>query len=351
MMIDSGIEKNEAQKEIEIILKHFFNYTEIDKIKGKKLNDTQLKKLENIVQTRISKNFPIQYIIGEAYFMGEYFKVTPEVLIPRDETEILVNKAIEIIKKHKFSSALDIGTGSGCIACTIAKQTSATVLGVDISSDALRIALDNVTKLNINNRAVFRKSDLFSKVRSDEKFDVIVSNPPYIPHNTELEKENSENNLTEIIEDISDINNEYLKFKEDGIIDEIEEEYTINEEFEDLKIENITCDNLSLEEEKELYSLNKEIDNEENLENNFNSEEIIENVENKFEENNNVDEDILNSYNKVLSDNEEKTFDEKSAKEKDYKKDNAEDVFAAFDKMLSSIINKAEEDAKSIIKK
>ncbi|MDO5307669.1 MAG: peptide chain release factor N(5)-glutamine methyltransferase [bacterium] len=189
MMIDSGIEKNEAQKEIEIILKHFFNYTEIDKIKGKKLNNAQLKKLENIVQTRISKNFPIQYIIGEAYFMGEYFKVTPEVLIPRDETEILVNKAIEIIKKHAFSSVLDIGTGSGCIACTIAKQTNATVLGVDISSDALRIALDNVTKLNINNRAVFRKSDLFSKVRSDEKFDVIVSNPPYIPHNTELEKE------------------------------------------------------------------------------------------------------------------------------------------------------------------
>ena len=189
MMIDSGIEKNEAQKEIEIILKHFFNYTEIDKIKGKKLNNAQLKKLENIVQTRISKNFPIQYIIGEAYFMGEYFKVTPEVLIPRDETEILVNKAIEIIKKHEFSSVLDIGTGSGCIACTIAKQTNATVLGVDISSDALRIALDNVTKLNINNRAVFRKSDLFSKVRSDEKFDVIVSNPPYIPHNTELEKE------------------------------------------------------------------------------------------------------------------------------------------------------------------
>ena len=189
MMIDSGIEKNEAQKEIEIILKHCFNYTEIDKIKGKKLNNAQLKKLENIVQTRISKNFPIQYIIGEAYFMGEYFKVTPEVLIPRDETEILVNKAIEIIKKHEFSSVLDIGTGSGCIACTIAKQTNATVLGVDISSDALRIALDNVTKLNINNHAVFRKSDLFSKVRSDEKFDVIVSNPPYIPHNTELEKE------------------------------------------------------------------------------------------------------------------------------------------------------------------
>ncbi len=204
------------------------------------------------------------------------------------------------------------------------------------------------------------KKDIEEKIedkKEDNNIEALIQNEDInidninLSEEYKLEKENSENNLTEIIEDISDINNEYLKFKEDGIIDEIEEEYTINEELEDLKVENITCNNLSLEEEKELYSLNKEIDNEENLENNFNSEEIIENVENKFEENNNVDEDILNSYNKVLSDNEEKTFDEKSAEEKDYKKDNAEDVFAAFDKMLSSIINKAEEDAKSIIKK
>ena len=197
------------------------------------------------------------------------------------------------------------------------------------------------------------KKDIEEKIedkKEDNNIEALIQNEDInidninLSEEYKLEKENSENNLTEIIEDISDINNEYLTFKEDGIIDEIEE-------LEDLKVENITCDNLSLEEEKELYSLKKEIDNEENLENNFNSEEIIENVENKFEENNNVDEDILNSYNKVLSDNEEKTFDEKSAEEKDYKKDNAEDVFAAFDKMLSSIINKAEEDAKSIIKK
>ena len=121
--------------------------------------------------------------------MGEYFKVSPDVLIPRDETEILVTRAIEIIKEHKFEDILDIGTGSGCIACTIAKNTNATVLGVDISSDALRIALDNVTKLGINNRAIFRKSDLFEKVREGEVFDMIISNPPYIPYNTILSPE------------------------------------------------------------------------------------------------------------------------------------------------------------------
>lgn len=121
--------------------------------------------------------------------MGEFFRVTPDVLIPRDETELLVTRAIEIIRKEDFKDVLDIGTGSGCIACTIAKQTDAVVLGVDISSDALRIALDNVTKLGINNRAVFRKSDLYSSVRDEEKFDMIISNPPYIPYGTELSAE------------------------------------------------------------------------------------------------------------------------------------------------------------------
>ena len=132
---------------------------------------------------------PVQYIIGEAYFMGEFFKVTPDVLIPRQETEILVKKAIELIEKNEIKNVLDIGTGSGCIACTIANKTDAVVLGVDISSDALRIALDNVTRLGINNRAVFRKSDLFEKIREEEKFDMIISNPPYIPIGSELEPE------------------------------------------------------------------------------------------------------------------------------------------------------------------
>ena len=121
--------------------------------------------------------------------MGEYFKVTPDVLIPRDETEFLVKKAIKIINQNKFEDVLDIGTGSGCIACTIAKNTNATVLGVDISSDALRIALDNVTNLGINNRAIFRKSNLFEKIREGESFDMIVSNPPYIPYGTSLSEE------------------------------------------------------------------------------------------------------------------------------------------------------------------
>ena len=189
MLTDAGIEENEAIAEVKILLEHFCKFTEKDKILGRVLNDIELNLIKEKVELRIKERIPVQYLTGEGYFMGEFFKVTPAVLIPRDETEILVRKAIELIQANDFKNVLDIGTGSGCIACTIAKNTDATVLGVDISSDALRVALDNVTKLGINNRAVFRKSDLFEKVREEEKFDIIISNPPYIPHDVELSEE------------------------------------------------------------------------------------------------------------------------------------------------------------------
>ena len=189
LLINAGIEEREAKREIKMLLEHFCNFTEKDEILGHKLSEEQLKILKLKVEARIADRTPVQYIIGEAYFMGEFFKVTHDVLIPRDETEILVSKAIEIIKDNQLETVLDVGTGSGCIACTIANRTNAVVLGVDISSDALRIALDNVTRLGINNRAVFRKSDLFEKIREEEKFDMIISNPPYIPIGTKLEPE------------------------------------------------------------------------------------------------------------------------------------------------------------------
>ena len=189
MLIDSGIEECEAKREIKMLAEHFCSYSEKDEILGRKLTEEELHIIKSKAEARLKDRTPVQYIIGEAYFMGEFFKVTPDVLIPRPETEILVKKAIDLIKENNIQNVLDIGTGSGCIACTIANRTNAVVLGVDISSDALRIALDNVTRLGINNRAVFRKSDLFSKIRDDEKFDMIISNPPYIPFGTELEPE------------------------------------------------------------------------------------------------------------------------------------------------------------------
>ena len=189
MLTDAGIEEREAKKEVKMLLEYFCNYSEKDEILGYPITEEHLKILKGKVESRLADRTPVQYIIGESYFMGEFYKVTPDVLIPRPETELLVAKAMTLIQENGLKKVLDIGTGSGCIACTIAKKTNAVVLGVDISSDALRIALDNVTRLGINNRAVFRKSDLFSKIREDEKFDMIISNPPYIPVGTELEPE------------------------------------------------------------------------------------------------------------------------------------------------------------------
>jgi len=181
ILTDAGIEQNEANIEVKMLIEHFAGYGIEDIIMGKKLDEEKLELVAQKAKLRASTRQPIQYIIGKADFMGEKFIVNPSVLIPRDETEILVRKAVEIIKEQHFKSVLDIGTGSGCIACMIAKMTNATVIGADISFEALETAFKNMEKLKLFNRALFRKSDLFSMIREDEKFDMIVSNPPYIP--------------------------------------------------------------------------------------------------------------------------------------------------------------------------
>ena len=181
ILTDAGIEQNEANIEVKMLIEHFACYGIEDIIMGKKLDEEKLELVAQKAKLRASTRQPIQYIIGEADFMGEKFIVNPSVLIPRDETEILVRKAVEIIKEQHLKSVLDIGTGSGCIACMIAKMTNATVIGADISFEALETAFKNMEKLKLFNRALFRKSDLFSMIREDEKFDMIVSNPPYIP--------------------------------------------------------------------------------------------------------------------------------------------------------------------------
>ena len=116
LLTDAGIEENEAKIEIKMLLEHFCHYTELDRCKGLELSENQLDILRQKVEIRIKTRLPVQYIIGEAYFMGEWVKVTPDVLIPRDETEILVRKAIGIINEGGLKNILDIGTGTGCIA-------------------------------------------------------------------------------------------------------------------------------------------------------------------------------------------------------------------------------------------
>ena len=181
ILTDAGIEPNEANIEVKLLIEHFAGYTLTDILMGKKLTADKLKIVEEKAVLRAKTRQPIQYIIGLADFMGEKFIVNPSVLIPRDETEILVRKSVEIIKDRGYSEVLDMCTGSGCIACMIARLTDARVLGVDVSSDAIHTAFSNMEKFKLFNKAVFRKSDIYSKIREDERFDMIVSNPPYIP--------------------------------------------------------------------------------------------------------------------------------------------------------------------------
>ena len=181
ILTDAGIEPQEANIEVKLLIEHFAGYSLIDILTGKKLTQEKLKIVKEKAELRAKTRQPIQHIIGLADFMGEKFIVNPSVLIPRDETEFLVRKAVEIINKNDFKTVLDMCTGSGCIACMIGKLTQAQVVGVDISNEALHTAFSNMEKMKLFNKATFRKSDIYSKIREDETFDVIVSNPPYIP--------------------------------------------------------------------------------------------------------------------------------------------------------------------------
>jgi release factor glutamine methyltransferase len=124
---------------------------------------------------------PVQYIIGQQEFYGLNFYVTPAVLIPRPETEHLVESVLEAMPRDKFLQILDVGTGSGILAVTLALHLPHTkITAVDISADAIAVARRNAEAHNVANRIRFIESDLLAALPT-ELFDAIVSNPPYIP--------------------------------------------------------------------------------------------------------------------------------------------------------------------------
>lgn len=140
---------------------------------------------ENI--ERLKAGEPVQYIVGTVDFYGYEFTVNPSVLIPRFETEELVNRTINYSKGLGIVNPkiLDIGTGSGCIAITLSKELdNACVTAVDISKEALEVANNNALKLNADIK--FIESDLFSNI--NEKYNIIISNPPYIDYDEKIDE-------------------------------------------------------------------------------------------------------------------------------------------------------------------
>ena len=139
-------------------------------------------KYENCIKELI-KGKPLQYITNNQEFMGLNFYVDENVLIPQPDTEILVEKAIEIAETTQKNKILDMCTGSGCIAISLAKKiNNAQITAVDISNSALNVANKNVINNNVENKIIFINSDMFNNI--EEKFDIIVSNPPYIETET-----------------------------------------------------------------------------------------------------------------------------------------------------------------------
>lgn len=143
------------------------------------LDEVYNKYIEGI--DKISNGIPMQYITNVQEFMGMDFFVDENVLIPQPDTEILVEEVLSIIGKKENLCILDICTGSGAIAVSIAKNTNnCIVYAVDISKNAIEVAKKNAIKNGVNEKITFVNSNMFEKVDSNKKFDIIVSNPPYI---------------------------------------------------------------------------------------------------------------------------------------------------------------------------
>ena len=158
-------------KEIEYLKKY---------IKENNLNDDYY----NHCLKELEQGKPIQYIIGNVNFYGNIISVNESVLIPRFETELLVEKTIQKTKqlfKDKVD-ILDLGTGSGCIAITLSKEINSNVDALDISSDAINVAKENAKQNNVDIN--FINNDM--STYKDKKYDVIISNPPYIKYDEEI---------------------------------------------------------------------------------------------------------------------------------------------------------------------
>lgn len=143
--------------------------------------------MRELVQRR-AKHEPVAYLVGHREFYSLDFEVTPDVLIPRPDTETLVLELLDLVRPVEPDSGspasriLDVGTGSGCIAVTVAvNRPDALVTAVDVSPAAIEVARANAVRHNVSERVRFVESDLFAALDGEEPFDVIASNPPYVP--------------------------------------------------------------------------------------------------------------------------------------------------------------------------
>jgi len=171
---------NSYELDAQIILSDIIGVKRESFIINNEINITEkiAEKYDRAIKRRINRE-PVAYITGKKEFWSEDFNVNKSTLIPRPETELLIYKVVNFFKNKKIN-ILDIGTGSGCILLSILKELPLSRgIGIDISAKTIKIAKTNAKKLNLLNRSKFRIFDL--KKYKTGKYDLIVSNPPYIP--------------------------------------------------------------------------------------------------------------------------------------------------------------------------
>lgn len=191
---------------LSILTEHITGWDQLQQALNKetKLNETQILAFDKAA-AELKAGKPIQYVIGKAWFMGEAYSVNEHVLIPRPETEELVDWILEYAEiKGTALSILDIGTGSGCIAIALKKALpDSNVSAIDISTNALKVAADNAGILNA--AIEFVPLDILNTAFLPDQYDVIVSNPPYIPmhemENMEMQVAAQEPNIALFVPD------------------------------------------------------------------------------------------------------------------------------------------------------
>lgn len=193
-LLEAGHTDREARWVLRDTMAALKGYREVDMVVhgSDEVTDWLAGKIDGVVG-RVCAGEPLQYVLGEARFMGMTLKVTPDVLIPRPETEQLVDMAVDAAGGREDLSVKDVGTGSGCIAVALARALKfASVEGTDISDGALALARQNAADLRA--RVTFVKEDILTVTPPKARYDIIVSNPPYI---TEAEKSQMERNVTD----------------------------------------------------------------------------------------------------------------------------------------------------------
>ncbi|MDY0228064.1 MAG: peptide chain release factor N(5)-glutamine methyltransferase [Desulfomicrobium apsheronum] len=183
LLLQSGVDS--PRLSAQVLLAHVLGISRLDMLleSGALVDEPCRLRMEELGSRRMAGE-PVAYIVGEREFYGFAFHVGPEVLIPRPETELIVDHLLESLGKDACLKVLDVGTGSGALAVSCAKLfPDCRIVAVDISFDALKVARKNARLHNVTDRILFLQGDLLKSLRTDA-FDVVLANLPYVPLST-----------------------------------------------------------------------------------------------------------------------------------------------------------------------